>query len=66
MKAIDMHKLGGVSLDVNATPAPTEGTTSIKLISMAKKATATEPEVLELRVESMAWCRLEMLLPPLP
>ena len=35
-------------------PALTEGTTSIKLISIAKKATTAEPEVLEPRVESMA------------
>ena len=43
-------------------PAPTEGTASIKLIGMAKKATTTEPEMLEPREESTAWSRLETLL----
>ena len=66
MLAIDVHKLEGVSLDMNATPAPTEGTASIKLIGVAKKAAAAEPKVLELRAESMAWPQLEMLLLPLP
>ena len=66
MLAIDVHKLEGVLLDMNATPAPTEGTASIKLIGVAKKAAAAKPEVLELRAESTAWPQLEMLLLPLP
>ena len=64
--AVNAHKLGGVSLDVNAAPASTKGTTSVKLIGMAEKAATAEPEVLELRAEGTAWYRLEMLLPLLP
>jgi hypothetical protein len=64
--AIDMHEPGGASLDANATPAPTEGTASVKLIGVAEKATATEPKALELRAESIAWRWLKTLLPPLP
>jgi len=50
---VDLHKPGGASLDTNTLPAPTEGTASIKLIGVAEKATTTEPEALEPRVESM-------------
>jgi hypothetical protein len=64
--AVDAHEPGGASLDVNAAPAPTQGTASIKLIGVAEKAAAAEPEALELRAESTAWRWLEMLLPPLP
>ncbi len=64
--AVNVYKLEGASLDTNAAPAPTKGTASIKLIGVAEKAATTEPEALELRAESTAWCRLEMLLPPLP
>ena len=53
-------------MDANATPAPTEGTASVKLIGVAEKATATEPKALELRAESIAWHWLKTLLPPLP
>ncbi len=49
---VDLHEPGGALLDANALPAPTEGTASIKLISVAKKATTTEPEALEPRAES--------------
>ncbi len=51
---INLHKPGGASLDANALPAPTKGTTIIKLIGMAEKATTTEPEALEPRAESAA------------
>jgi len=51
---INPHELGGVSLDANTLPAPTEGTASIKLIGVAEKATTTEPEALEPRAESTA------------
>jgi hypothetical protein len=64
--AVDAHEPGGASLDANAAPAPTEGTASVKLIGVAEKAAAAEPEALELRAESTAWRRLETLLPPLP
>jgi hypothetical protein len=64
--AINVHKPGGASLDMNAAPAPTKGTASIKLIGVAEKSTATEPKALELRAESMAQCWLETLLLPLP
>jgi len=37
--AIDAHEPRGVPLDTNPTPAPTEDTTGIKLIGVAKKAT---------------------------
>ena len=49
---VDLHEPGGASLDANTLPAPTEGTASIKLIGVAKKATTTEPEALEPRAES--------------
>src|SRR6266851_1503761 len=41
---IGAHEPRGVLLDANTLPAPTEGTTSIKLIGMAKKAAAAEPK----------------------
>jgi len=41
-------------LDTNTTPVPTEGTASIKLIGMAKKAATTEHEALEPRAEAKA------------
>ena len=41
-----------------AAPAPTEGTASVKLIGVAEKAAAAEPEALVLRAESMAWRQL--------
>ncbi len=59
--SIEAHKPGGAPLDANPTPAPTKDTTSVKLIGVAKKAATTEPEVLEPRVESKAWCGLETL-----
>ena len=42
------------AMDVNTAPVPTEGTASIKLIGMAKKAATTEPEALEPRAEGNA------------
>ncbi len=59
MEAIDCvvisaHKPGGALLDANILPAPTKGTTSIKLIGIAEKATTTEPEALEPKAESVA------------
>jgi len=51
---VSVHKPRGASLDVNALPALTKGTTSIKLISVAEKATTAEPEALEPRAESIA------------
>jgi len=53
-----------VSLEVNGTPAPTKGTTSVELAGGAEGATTPKPEVLEPWAESKAWHRLEML--PLP
>ena len=53
---VDMHKPGGVLLDTtdaNTTPIPTQGTASVKLIGVAKKAAAAEPEVLEPRAEGI-------------
>jgi len=64
---IEAHEPGGVSLDMNTAPASTEGTTSIELAGRAEEATTAEPEALEPRAESTAWCRLETLpLPPPP
>jgi len=51
---VSVHKPRGASLDVNALPALTKGTTSIKLIGVAEKATTAEPEALEPRAESIA------------
>ncbi len=51
---IGAHKPGGALLDANILPAPTKGTTSIKLIGIAEKATTTEPEALEPKAESVA------------
>ncbi len=54
--AIDVIEPGGVSLDTtdaNTTPIPTQSTASVKLISVAKKAAAAEPEVLEPRAEGI-------------
>ncbi len=62
--AIEVIKPGEVSLNANTIPTSTKGSTSIKPISMAKKATATEPEALEPRAEGKAWHRLDMPLPP--
>ncbi len=45
---VDMHEPGGVSLDVNGTPAPTKGTASIELAGRAIKATTAQPEALDL------------------
>ena len=59
----DVHKPGGVSLDMNGTPASTKGTISIKFVSLAKKANATKSKVLELKAESVAWCVLGTLSP---
>ena len=59
-----MHKPGGASLDANTSPAPTEGTASVKLIGVAEKAATAEPEVLEPRAESAEQSGLEMLLLP--
>src|SRR6266851_1311835 len=61
---VDVHESGGVSLDTDATPAPTEGTASVKLFGMAKKAATAEPEALEPRAEGEVWRGLKML--PLP
>ena len=58
---VDTHEPGGVSLDANGTPAPTEGTASIELAGGAVKATTTQPEVLEPQAKSEAWRGLEML-----
>jgi hypothetical protein len=60
---VEAHKPGGASLDANTTPAPTEGTASIKLAGRAVEATTAEPEALESWAESVAWRGLEM--PPL-
>ncbi len=54
--AIDVIEPEGASLDtmdVNTTPIPTQGTASIKLIGMAKKAATAEPEALEPRAEGV-------------
>jgi hypothetical protein len=45
-----------VTTDANTTPIPTEGTASVKLIGMAKKAAAAEPEALEPRAEGIEVC----------
>ena len=45
---VEAHKPGGASLDTNGTPAPTEGTASIKLAGGAEGATTVKPEALEL------------------
>jgi hypothetical protein len=36
---VNTHELGGASLDMNGTPAPTEGTASVKLADGAVKTT---------------------------
>jgi hypothetical protein len=56
---------GGASLDTNVAPALTEGTASIKLIGMAEKATAAEPEALEPRAEGKVQPGHDMPLLPL-
>jgi hypothetical protein len=63
---IDAHEPGGVSLDVDTTPTPTEGTASVKLIGVAEKAATAEPEALEPRAEGTARRGLKTppLLPP--
>ena len=59
--AVEVIEPGGVLLDAadaNVAPVPTgatEGTASVKLIGVAKKAAATEPEVLEPRAEGDAY-----------
>jgi len=45
--AIKVIKPKGALLDANTTPVPTKSTTSIKLASGAKKATAIRPKVLK-------------------
>jgi hypothetical protein len=45
--------------DANTAPIPTEGTASVKLIGMAEKAAATEPEALEPRAELQKVSRSE-------
>jgi hypothetical protein len=62
--AIEVIKLGGALLDANMTPTSTKGSTSVKPIGMAEKATAAEPEALEPRAEGKAWHGLDMPLPP--
>jgi len=62
--SIEVHKPEGAPLDANPALAPTEDTTSVELIGMAKKAATTEPKALEPRAEGEAWCRLKPLLPP--
>jgi hypothetical protein len=57
---VDSHEPGGVSLDADTAPAPTEGTASVKLIGVAEKATTAEPEALEPRAEGTVWVGLEM------
>jgi hypothetical protein len=57
--AIDAHEPGGASLDANTAPVSTEGTASVKLFGVAKKATTAEPEALGPRAEGEAWCMLE-------
>ena len=44
---VEAHKPRGASLDINAAPAPTKGTASIKLAGGAVQATTIKPEVLE-------------------
>ena len=61
---IEAHELGGMSLDVNGTLAPTKGTASIELAGRAEGATTAKPEVLEPWAESEVWHRLETLPPP--
>src|SRR6266851_4828792 len=63
---VDAHEPGGVSLDMNGTPAPTKGTASIKLAGRAVKATTAQPKALDPQAKSEAWCRLKTpLLSPL-
>ena len=62
--AVEAIEPGGASLDANAAPAPTEGTASVKLIGVAEKAAAAEPEALEPRAEGEARRGLDMPLPP--
>jgi hypothetical protein len=45
-----------VTADANTAPIPTEGTASVKLIGVAKKAAAAEPEALEPRAEGIKVC----------
>jgi len=51
-------------LDTNGTPAPTEGTASVKLAGRAVEATAAEPEALESWAESAVSRVLEPPPPP--
>jgi len=44
---IDVHKPGGASLDVKATPTPIKSTASIKLAGRAVEATTIKPKVLK-------------------
>jgi hypothetical protein len=64
---VDVHEPGGASLDVDADadtiPAPTEGTASVKLIGVAKKAATAKSEVFEPIAEGEVWCGLDMSLP---
>jgi hypothetical protein len=63
---VDVHELGGASLDANPAPPSTEGTASIELAGGAIKATTAQPKVLDPWAKSKAWHRLGMLLLPLP
>jgi len=62
----DAHEPGEASLDTNGTPAPTEGTASVKLAGRAVNATATQPEVLDPWAKSKAWHGLGMPLQKAP
>ena len=56
--ALEAIEPKGVSLDMNAAPAPTESTTSVELASGAEEATTAKPKALVPWVESIAWSRL--------
>jgi len=56
--AINAREAGGVSLDANGAPAPTEGITSVEPASGAVVATAARPKALEPRAKNVEWSEL--------
>jgi hypothetical protein len=60
---VNTYEPWGALLDVNGTPAPTQGTTSIELAGGAVKATTAQPEALDPWAKGKAWHGLGM--PPL-
>jgi hypothetical protein len=56
--AINAREPGGVSLDANGAPAPTEGITSVEPASGAVVATAARPKALEPRAKNVEWSEL--------